>query len=53
MRNLAGISKNAPIYLLARDGSSFVGWQMLRFLDPEFIPNHKKYIQGKKDAITG
>ena len=31
----------------------FVGWQMLRFLGPEFIPNHRKCLQGKKDAIFG
>ena len=33
--------------------SYFVGWQMLWFLGPEFILNHKKCLQGKKDAIFG
>ena len=32
--------------------SYFVGWQMLRFLGPEFIPNHRKCLLGK-DAIFG
>ena len=26
----------------------FVGWQMLRFLGPEFILNHKKISSGKE-----
>ena len=33
--------------------SYFVGWQMLRFLGPEFIPNHRKCLQQKNDAIFG
>ena len=32
--------------------SYFVGWQILRFLSPEFIPNRKKCLQGK-EAIFG
>ena len=27
--------------------------QMLRFLGPEFIPNHRKCLQEKKDVIFG
>ena len=34
-------------------GSYFVRWQMLRFLGPEFIPNHRKYLQGKNAVIFG
>ena len=34
-------------------GSYFVGWEMLRFLGPEFMPNHKKCLQGKKHEISG
>ena len=34
-------------------GSNFVGWKMLQFLGPEFVPHHRKYLQGKKDAIFG
>ena len=33
--------------------SYFVGRQMLRFLDPQFISNHKKCLQGRGDAIFG
>ena len=29
-------------------GSYFVGWQMLRFLGPEFIPNHKNVFKERK-----
>ena len=32
-------------------GSYLVGWQMLWFLGPEFIPNHRKCLQGKKDPM--
>ena len=31
----------------------FVGRKMLRFLGPEFLPSHKKCLQGKKDALFG
>ena len=30
----------------------FRGWQMLQFLGPEFIPDHKKCLSGK-DGIFG
>ena len=31
----------------------FLGAANLQFLGPEFITNHKKCLQGKKDAIFG
>ena len=31
----------------------FFGAANLQFLGPEFITNHKKCLQGKKDAIFG
>ena len=34
-------------------GSYFVGWQLLQFLGPEFLPNHRNCLQGKKDEIFG
>ena len=31
--------------------AKIVGWQMLWFSGPEFIPNYKKSLQRKKDTI--
>ena len=56
MRNLVGISKKCTHFSFRAGwvkGSYLVGWEILRFLDPEFKPNHKKCLQGKKDAIFG
>ena len=56
IRNPTGISKKY-IHFSPRaewvKWSYFVGWQILLFLGPRFIPNHRKCIQRKKDAIFG
>ena len=56
MQNLVGILKKCTHFSSRKGwvkGSYFVGWQILQFLGPEFIPNHKKCLQGKNDAIFG
>ena len=56
IQNLVGTSKRCT-HFSSRPGrvigSYFVGWQMLRLLGSEFIPNHKKCLQVTKNAIFG